>query len=106
MLSSNPYLDNTLDSKNVKRQASLKAWLAYHGIGNRQLARQLAVHPSMITRIFKGERRPPRRIRQLIEMGIPANLLPAPNTRRPGRPRLRDIQEPEYLPTAVSHATM
>lgn len=78
------------DSVNAKRQASLKAWLAYHGIGNRQLARELNVHPSMITRIFKGERRPPKRINQLIAMGIPASLLPPPNTRRPGRPRLRE----------------
>lgn len=93
MYPTTPYSDLPLEQKNAKRQASLKAWLAYHGIGNRQLARQLDVHPSMITRIFKGERRPPRRIRQLIEMGIPANLLPPPNTRRPGRPRLRDIHD-------------
>jgi transcriptional regulator with XRE-family HTH domain len=74
---------------NREREAGLKAWLARRGIGHRQLARQLGVHPSMITRIFKGERRPPKRIRQLIDLGIPADLLPAPNVRGPGRPRLQ-----------------
>ena len=88
-----PYYDTPQNEQSdLRRQASLKAWLAYHGIGNRQLARELNVHPSMITRIFKGERRPPKRINQLIAIGIPASLLPSPNTRRPGRPRLNSMQ--------------
>ena len=86
------YAAISTEQAELRRQASLKAWLAYHGIGNRQLARELNVHPSMITRIFKGERRPPKRIHQLIAYGIPASLLPTPNTRRPGRPRLQEVR--------------
>lgn len=42
----------------------------------------------MITRIIRGERAPGDRIRQLVELGVPEELLPAPNRRSPGRPRL------------------
>lgn len=88
----NKMFDAPGDRGDIRRQASLRAWLAYHGIDNRQLAQELDVHPSMITRIFKGERRPPKRIQQLIERGIPASLLPSPNTRRPGRPPLKETR--------------
>ncbi len=79
-------VDRFHDAKKDPRQARLKAWLAYHGIGNRELAEKLGVHPSMITRICKGERAPAERIAQLVELGIPRTLLPEPNARKPGRP--------------------
>ncbi|WP_232034926.1 helix-turn-helix domain-containing protein [Desulfovibrio ferrophilus] len=50
------------------------------------LARLLGVHPSMITRIVKGETAPAKRIQQLAEIGVPEDLLPIPS-RPPGRPR-------------------
>lgn len=80
-------VDRFHDAKKGVRQARLKAWLAYHGVGNRELAEKLGVHPSMITRIFKGERAPAERIAQLVELGIPKSLLPEPNGRKPGRPK-------------------
>jgi ribosome-binding protein aMBF1 (putative translation factor) len=80
-------VDRLHDVKKGARQARLKAWLAYHGIGNRELAEKLEVHPSMITRICKGERAPAERIAQLVELGIPRTLLPEPNKRKPGRPK-------------------
>lgn len=67
----------------------LRAWMASKGVSQRELAEEIGVHPSMITRIFLGQRAPARRIEQLRDIGVPARLLPAPSARRPGRPRKR-----------------
>lgn len=66
-------------------KASLDAWLAYRDISKKWLAEKLGVHPSMITRIAQGKRAPKKRISQLIELGVPADLLPEPS-KPPGRP--------------------
>jgi len=71
------------------RQARLKAWLAYHNVSNKRLAEVLEVHPSMISRIIRGQRAPARLLQKLREFGIPPELLPLPS-RPPGRPRLAD----------------
>ena len=68
------------------RQARLKAWLAYHNIPNKRLAEELEVHPSMISRIIRGQRAPARLLEKLTAFGIPEELLPLPS-RPPGRPR-------------------
>jgi len=70
-----------------ERLRKLRTWLEVQGITQRDLAESLGVHPSMITRIFKGERTPPDRIAALVKLGIPPHLLPPPNQRGPGRPR-------------------
>lgn len=80
-------LDQFHAGKTPSRQARLKAWLAYHGIGYKDLAESIGVHPSMITRLCSGERRTPERIRQLVELGIPPELLPEPGENPPGRPK-------------------
>ncbi len=68
------------------RQARLKAWLAYHNVSNKSLAELLEVHPSMISRIIRGQRAPARLLHKLAQAGIPRDLLPKPS-RPPGRPR-------------------
>lgn len=73
------------DLLSSSRQAKLNAWLAIRGVQKKDLAEHLGVHPSMITRILSGDRRPSRLIAQLIALGIPANLLPEPGP-TPGRP--------------------
>lgn len=70
-----------------RRQAVLRAWLAYHNVSNRELAKAMHVSTSMVSRILSGDRAPRERIEQLAELGIPRRLLPQENTRRPGRPR-------------------
>ena len=79
-------LSQRLDKYPENRKASLDAWLAYHGISKKTLADELGVHPSMITRIIQGKRAPQKRIRQLISLGVPAELLPEPSG-PPGRPK-------------------
>lgn len=71
------------------RQARLKAWLAYHNISNKKLAEALEVHPSMISRIIRGQRAPSRLLKKLQIFGIPNELLPLPS-RPPGRPRIQE----------------
>ena len=73
------------DLLSSSRQAKLNAWLAIRGIRKKDLAKHLGVHSSMITRILSGDRRPSRRIAELVALGIPANLLPEPGP-APGRP--------------------
>ncbi|MEW5772709.1 MAG: helix-turn-helix transcriptional regulator [Thermodesulfobacteriota bacterium] len=73
------------DLLSTSRQAKLNAWLALRGILKRDLATRLGVHPSMITRILQGTRRPARLIAELVALGIPAHLLPEPGP-APGRP--------------------
>jgi hypothetical protein len=74
-----------LDLKTPDRQATLNAWLALHGLKKKDLASRLGVHPSMITRILRGDRCPARRIAELAALGIPVHLLPEPGP-PPGRP--------------------
>ncbi len=74
------------------RQARLKAWLAYHNVSNKRLAEELEVHPSMISRIIRGQRAPARLLQKLQTFGIPTELLPLPS-RPPGRPRLQDTSK-------------
>ncbi|EPR43675.1 helix-turn-helix domain protein [Desulfovibrio sp. X2] len=75
-----------LAREEIERIRRLKTWLAMRGLSQRDLADALEIHPSMITRIFKGQRKPGERIRQLVELGVPPHLLPPPGTRGPGRP--------------------
>lgn len=72
-----------------RRVRLLKKWMAAKGFSQRDLAEEIGVHPSMITRIFLGQRAPARRIEQLCDIGVPARLLPAPSARPPGRPSKR-----------------
>ena len=73
-----PPVDNLLAAlladPHQDRQHKLEAWLSYHRILKNQLAAELEVHPSMISRIIKGDRAPKERIEQLIKFGIPTPI--------------------------------
>ena len=79
-------ISHELDSNGHDRQAALNAWLQLHRLSKTGLAARLGVHPSMISRIVSGQRAPARRIRQLVELGVPEDLLPEPTSRGRGRP--------------------
>lgn len=53
-----------------------KAWLALNKTNYSELARKIGVHPSMVEKIFRGVRCTPGRIDQLVEHGVPRELLP------------------------------
>lgn len=82
----NGFLAALLADTSTTRQHKLEAWLTYHRIPKNKLAAELNIHPSMISRIIKGDRAPKERIEQLIALGIPEALLPTPS-RPPGRPK-------------------
>jgi transcriptional regulator with XRE-family HTH domain len=81
-------MELVLDLSQVERETALRTWLAYHGIGEKQLATQVGVSPSSITRIIKGERASRDLVERLVGVGIPASLLPEPGP-GPGRPPRR-----------------
>lgn len=72
----NPAVAIQLDLGAVERERALAAWLVYHGIERKKLATQLGITPGAMTRIIQGKHRPPKRIKRLVELGIPACLLP------------------------------
>jgi len=74
------------DRPDTDRADELRAYLAKNRLSKKELAKQLGVHPSMISRIISGERAPAGRLDQLAALGIPRELLPEPNG-PPGRPR-------------------
>ncbi|MBF0481085.1 MAG: helix-turn-helix transcriptional regulator [Desulfovibrionaceae bacterium] len=76
------------DHPESNRVDELQAYLAKNRVSKKELAKQLGVHPSMISRIISGERAPASRLEKLVELGIPRELLPEPNG-PPGRPRRR-----------------
>jgi len=79
-------MEMVLDLTKVDRETALRAWLAYHGIGERQLALRVGVSPSAITRVIKGDRASKGLLTRLSAAGIPLDLLPPPGP-GPGRPR-------------------
>jgi hypothetical protein len=68
------------------RKDALRAWLAGNGISKVHIANALNVSPSWITRILSSDHAPAKRIQQLVDFGIPEELLPSPSG-PPGRPR-------------------
>ena len=53
----------------------IRAYMAYHGITGRSIAKKAKVDPKMITFVINGDRTSPRVIRAMIEAGIPRALL-------------------------------
>ncbi|WP_144082405.1 helix-turn-helix domain-containing protein [Desulfocurvibacter africanus] len=70
----------------IERDLRIEHWLRSNGVDRKQLAARVGCHRSYITRIFKGERAPASIIGKLVEIGVPADLLPNPQKtkRKPG----------------------
>jgi transcriptional regulator with XRE-family HTH domain len=79
-------METSYEFKHQNRKNALRAWLAGQGISKVQLARYLGVSPSWVTRILGSDHAPMKRIQQLVDYGIPKELLPQPSA-PPGRPR-------------------
>lgn len=80
----------------LTRQECLSIWLRREGVSVADIAKSLDVKPMSVSRWFRAERISSWRHRQLVECGIPAELLPPPVDIAPGRPRVRR-QEQEAL---------
>ena len=78
------------------RQARLNAFLIERGVTTTQLAERLGCTLSHVSDIKAGRKTTAHLIQKMIELGIPAELLPEPNCSRPGpRPRIRTPAGPE-----------
>lgn len=78
---------------NLTRQERLLIWLRRANITNAQVADALDVAAIAVTRWFRADSIPPRRHRQLVEFGIPAELLPPAVDKTPGP--VRKSRHPE-----------
>ncbi len=73
---------------NPSRQARLNAFLVERGVTTTLLAKRLGCARSHVSDIKAGRKTTPHLIRRMIELGIPAELLPEPGNSRPGpRPK-------------------
>jgi|GEM_PF-6354312 len=71
------------------RQDMLRIFLRQSGITRDDIADLLGVHRQSVSRILNGERALPEHVGRLLELGIPAELLPVPERIAPG-PKPRD----------------
>ncbi len=62
----------------ISRQQKLNAWLVERGITYQKVADATGLSLGFVGKIFSGKKTPKKRIDQLINMGIPAELLPEP----------------------------
>ncbi len=85
-----------------ERLVRLKIWMLEHGYKSKDLAREIGVSPSMLTRILAGERSPRSRLDSLKRLGVPAELLPPPSSGKVGRPRKASGQVPEKQEEAIT----
>ncbi len=70
------------------RQARLRAYLALYGIAVSDVARHMGLTKSTASKILAGDSAPSHRVEQLVELGIPRRLLPAPEDKKRGpKPR-------------------
>lgn len=65
-----------LDLNAVDRERALAAWLEYNEVKRKDLAKELGITAGALTRIIQGKYSPPNRIKRLVELGVPADLLP------------------------------
>lgn len=60
----------------LTRQERLLIWLRRAGLTNKAIAQATGVKPAAVTRWLESETIPPWRHAQLVELGIPVELLP------------------------------
>lgn len=67
-----------VNQKKPDRQIELKVWLLRKKITQQDLALAIGVSKQLIGFIIDGKRRSPWRIQQLVDVGVPPDLLPDP----------------------------
>lgn len=76
-----------LPQLDLTRQDMLLIWLKRQGKTQADIARALEVGKVSVSRWMRAETIPVRRHEQLVQLGIPENLLPAPLDITPGPKR-------------------
>jgi hypothetical protein len=84
-------MESTLDATPITptRQELLRLWLDRTGHSFRRFGRSMGISGVSVARLCDQDTMPTDRHRQLLELGMPPNLLPKPVDQKPGRkPRL------------------
>lgn len=72
----------TIDQNEVDRQINFDVWAIRNRITRNWLAEKVGVHPTMISKIIRGQKNTPRIIEELVQLGVPADLLPRPGRKK------------------------
>ena len=84
----------SITSTDLTRQERLLIWLRRAGITHVDIAKKVGVSSSMsVARWFNAESIPTRRHRQLVDFGIPAELLPPALDINPGPRPKRELSD-------------
>lgn len=92
-------LREQIRNPNPSRQVRLKAFLLECEVEYQALADALGISKGALCDVFSGRRPVPKHIARLIELGIPAELLPEPPAPR-HKPR-RPAPDPEVEATGA-----
>ena len=69
---------------NLNRQEALEVWKRRTGISFAEMGRRIGVTGENVSKLCAQETMPIHRHAQLVEIGVPAELLPVPMYRKPG----------------------
>lgn len=72
------------------RQELLRIWLGRKKTGFKQLGQKMGISGQAVSELCDGDTIPTRRHAQLVELGVPSELLPFPQDINPG-PKPRDM---------------
>lgn len=76
-----------VNANSPTRQAQLKAWLLLHNIEQKDLAKQMGVSQQLLSMTLTGTRTTKERLEQLVNLGIPRDLLPELRVKRKTGPK-------------------
>lgn len=79
-----------VNANSPTRQARLKAWLLLHNIEQKDLAEQMGVSQQLLSMTLTGTRATKERLEQLIDLGIPRNLLPELQEKKKTGPKYKN----------------
>ena len=65
-----------VNTNSPTRQARLKVWLLLNSVEQQELAQKMGISPQLLSMTLTGRRATKERIEQLINLGIPEDLLP------------------------------
>lgn len=85
----------------MERYERLRSWMVANQVSIAWVARQLSIAKSYARTLLRADRISTKRHGQLVEIGIPEELLPrAEDVKRPGRPRMVPVWEQDSKATA------
>ena len=82
-----------VNKKPPTRQARLKAWFLLNGIEQQEFAKKMGITPQLLSMTLSGRRATKERIRQLIRLGVPEELLPVVREKKKTGPKVKSGEQ-------------